>query len=180
MSRMHKKFRSSKLAAALLLLCLLTVSGARASADWGDAPADLTISEFLTLQFRLSMERPESEALNSFSLVRFYPSSSPQSALVFVIQTWRDKQLQPSDLRREIRKFGEAVSGQFDAMVRHPLVSKRWRVAEPKANIVIKHVRYSDLRETLAVTIRGETLFDENSISKAKAEAIDRGAVWSW
>lgn len=73
----------------LLLLTLITISAAWAANNWGDAPADLTISEYLELQFKLGMTRPESDALNSFSLVSFYPSSNPQDALVVVIQTWR-------------------------------------------------------------------------------------------
>ena len=180
MFRAHEKFRSSKLAAALLLLGLLTVSGAWADANWGDAPADLTITEYLDFQFKHAMERPDGDALNSFSLASFYPSSNPQSALVFVVQTWHDERLRPEDLRREIRKVGEALSAQFKAMAAHPFYSKRWKIADPKANIVVRHVRHSDIRETLAVTIRGDTVFDEDSISKAKAEAIGRGAVWSW
>ena len=54
-------------------------------------------------------------------------------------------------------------------MAAHPTYSKRWTIADPEANIIVRHVRYSDLRETLAVTIRGETVFDEDSISKAKS-----------
>lgn len=164
----------------LLLLSLLTISAARAS-GWGDAPAELTISEYLDIQYKLSpMARPESNALNSYSLVSFYPSSSPQDALVVVIQTWHDEHIGPQDLRREIRNVGEALSGNFNAMARLPLISKRWPMENPKANFVVRHVRYSDLRETIAVTVNGETVFDSDSISKARANVMARGAVWGW
>ena len=122
----------------------------------------------------------ERGALNSFSLVSFYPSSSPQRALALVIQTWRDDRLPTSDLRREVRKVGDALVEQFKAMAGHPLVLKRWRTANPQSNIVVRHVRVSDLRETLAVTTNGETLFDEESIARAKRDVVSRGAVWSW
>jgi hypothetical protein len=163
----------------MLGLVLLTSSPTWAQ-SWADAPADLTVSEYLQLVFDLNMRRPESEALNSFSLLGFYPSSDPQSALVLVIQPWCDQRVPPQDLRQEIRKVGEALSDQFEAMARHPRVLKRWKMNNPKANIVVRHVRFSDLRETLAVTVRGQTLFDDNGISKAKAEIMRRGAIWSW
>ena len=164
---------------AVLGLVLLTSSSARTQ-SWADAPADLTVGEYLQLIFDLNMRRPESEALNSFSLVSFYPSSNPQTALVFVIQTWRDQRVPPQDLRRGIRKVGEALTDEFEAMARLPFVLKRWKMNNPKANIVVRHVRLSDLRETLAVTLRGETLFDDDDISKAKEEVTRRGAIWGW
>ena len=180
MFRIHERFRSPKLAAALLFLALLTVSGAWAATDWADAPADLTISEYLNVQFKLAMQRPESDALNSFTLVSFYPSSTPQTALVVVIQTWHDERLKPEDLRREIRKVGEALSAQFEAMAAHPSISNHWKITNPRANIVVRHVRVSDIRETLGVTLNGETVFDQGGISKAKDVVVSRGAVWGW
>ena len=180
MSRIHEKVCSPKQAAALLLLGLLTVSGAWAADNWGNAPADLTIAEYLDLNFKLAMTRSESDALNSYALVNFYPSSNPGRALVVVIQTWHDERLKPGDLRREIRKVGDALLGQFESMAALPSISKRWTITDPKANIVVRHVRYSDPRETVGVTIDGQTLFDEKGISNAKAEVTARGAIWSW
>lgn len=164
---------------AVLLLVLLTSAHALAQ-SWADAPADLTVGEYLQLVFDLRMRRPESEALNSFALVSFYPSSNPQTALVLVTQTWRDQRVPAQDLRREIRNDGESWTEYFEAIARHPFVMKRWKMNDPKANIVVRHVRISDFRETLAVTVSGETLFDNDDISKAKAEVIRRGAIWSW
>jgi len=183
MIHLRKKLYSLRRSTALLLVLLLapiTMSAAWAASNWGDAPANLTTSEYLNLQFKLAMSRPESEALNSFSLVGFYPSSNPQDALVVVIQTWRDERVRPEDLRREIRKVGDALADQFNAMAGHPDISKRWKIVNPKASFVVKHVRYSDIRETLAVTLRGETVFDNDLISKAKEEVTVRGGVWGW
>ncbi len=97
-----------------------------------------------------------------------------------VIQTWHDERLEPGDLRREIRKVGDALLHQFESMAALPSLSKRWTITDPMANIVVRHVRYSDLRETVGVTINGQTLFDEKGISNTKAEVTARGAIWSW
>ena len=183
MIHLRKKLCSLRRSTVLLLSLLLapiTISAAWAASNWGDAPADLTISEYLNLQFKLAMARPESDALNSFSLVSFYPSSNPQDALVVVIQTWRDERVRPEHLRREIRKVGDAFTDHFNAMAGHPDISKRWKIANPKASFVVKHARYSDTRETLAVTLRGETAFDKDRISKAKEEVTARGGIWGW
>ena len=180
MLRERERFRPPKQAAALLLLALITASGARAADNWGDAPADLTISEYLDLNFKLAWTRHASDAPNSYSLVSFYPSSNPARALVVVIQTWHDERLKPEDLRREIRNFGDGLSSEFESMARHPNIAKRWTITNPKANFVVRHVRLSDLRETLGVTINGQTVFDEKEIANAAAEVTARGAIWSW
>ena len=162
----------------LLLLVFLTNSAAWGQ-SWADAPADLTVGEYLQLVFRLDMKRPDSKALNDFSLVNFYSSSDPQMALVLVIQTWRDETVLGHYLPGEIRSVGEAFTAQFEAMARRQDVLKRWNMNNPKENFVVRHVRLSDLRETLAVTVNGETLFDDKDISKAKAYVTSRGGIWS-
>ncbi len=162
----------------LLLLVFLTNSPAWGQ-SWADAPADLTVGEYLQLVFRLDMKRPDTKALNDFSLVNFYSSSDPQMALVLVIQTWRDERVLGHYLPGEIRSVGEAFTAQFEAMARRQDVLKRWNMNNPKENFVVRHVRLSDLRETLAVTVNGETLFDDKDISKAKAYVTSRGGIWS-
>jgi hypothetical protein len=104
----------------------------------------------LDLQFKLAMTRPESDALNHYSLVSFYPSWNSQTAVVVVIQTWHDERLRPEDLRREIRKVGEAFARQFDSMAGHPSIRERWKNTNSSANFVVKHLRYSDYKKRLA------------------------------
>ena len=162
----------------LLVLVFLMNSPAWAQ-SWADAPADLTVGEYLQLVFRLDMKRPDSKALNDFSLVNFYSSSDPQMALVLVIQTWRDETVLGHYLPGEIRSVAEAFTAQFEAMVRRQDVLKRWNINNPKENFVVRHVRLSDLQETIAVTVNGETLFDDKDISKAKAFVTRRGGIWS-
>ena len=184
---MHRKNRTLQ-RGCVLLLALLTIPAVgairtpenRTEVAWADKPAALTIGEFLNLHFKIAMQRPESMALNSYSLVDFYPSSDPRNALVFVIQTWHDERLAPADLRREIREFGDALTKQFESLVRLPAVNKRWEVEDPKTNFIVKHVRYSDPLETLAVTVNGETVFGDDDIAKAKSAVKSRGAVWGW
>ncbi len=178
MLRFRENLRAPKQAAALLLLGLLTNSGVCAADNWGDTPADLTIAEYLDLYFDLEIERPDSDELNGYSLATFYPSSNPESALVVVIQTWHDERLKPDDLRREIRKAGDTLSAHFEAMARLPSISERWAISNPKTNFVVRHVRLSDTRETLGVTINGNTIFDEKGISNAQENVTARGATW--
>ena len=97
-----------------------------------------------------------------------------------VIQTWHDERLPQADLRREIRKDADSTIDEFDATLKSRIVRKRWYVTEPKSNILIRHVRISDPRETLAVTMNGITYFDDESFKRAEAMLKDRGAVWSW
>lgn len=174
------KFQSWTRPLLVVLLLVLLANAPALAQHWADAPAGLTVGEYLNLLFDLEMRRPASEALMSFSLVSFYPSSDPQTALVLVIQTWRDQRVSPQDLRREIRKAGVVLTEHFEAFANHPLVMKRWKMNDPKANIIVRHARISDLQETLAVTVSGETLFDDDDISRAKADVIRRGAIWSW
>jgi hypothetical protein len=169
-----------------LLLCLLLIfllSGGNKSIgaeEWAETPVNLTVREFLDMHFSNKMGRVESDALNSFNLVSFYPSGNPQTAFVFIIQTWRDSRIPERDLRREIRKFGDACYDQFKAMTGHPTVRKRWKIKIPKDNFVIKHVRYTDLKEVLAVTTDGTTYFDEEAIGRAASMVKLRGGVWAF
>jgi hypothetical protein len=179
MFRISAKLGSPNVSTALFLLALITASSAWAATNWADVPTNLTISEYLDLQFKQRYEH-ESNALNAYSIASFYPSSDPQNALVVVIQAWRDERVKPEDLRREIRKVGQSFSDIFTVTVAHPFISKRWKIVNPSANFVVKHVRYSDIRETLGVTFKGETVFDQDSIAKVGVEVASRGAVWIW
>jgi hypothetical protein len=69
---------------------------------------------------------------------------------------------------------------QFKAMVNHPTVTKRWRPSRPESSFFIKHVRHSDLREVLGVTIGGTTYFDQDAIKRAELSVRARGGVWVW
>ena len=96
----------------LLLLFIFIVlgwHGSIAAGDWAEALASITIQEFLDSHFSKSMGRGESDYINSYNLVSFYPSSAPRNAFVFVVQTWRDSLSTECDLRREIRKVGDAL-----------------------------------------------------------------------
>jgi hypothetical protein len=65
-------------------------------------------------------------------------------------------------------------------MTGHPTVRKRWRIEARKENFIIKHVRYTDRREVLAVTIDGATYFDEETIRRAASMVKLRGGVWTF
>ena len=179
MTMLHRTILSRFRQSIFCITVVLVTSSAWAG-NWADVPAELTVGEYLQLLFDTKMTRPESEAVNSFGLVSFYPSSSPQRALVLIIQTWRDDRVPLQDLRREIRKGGDLIVDHFKAIARHPLVAKRWRPDNPKSNVMVRHARLSDVRETIAVTVNGETVFDEDAMTRARQDAVSRGAVWSW
>lgn len=172
----------TKLNIPLLLFTFIAFGwhGTIAASDWAEAPAKITVHEFLDSHFAESMKRDESDYINSYSLVSFYPSSSPQHALVFIIQTWRDSLVSERDLKREIRKVGGALYNHFDSLVNHPIVKKRWNLVAAKENFIVKHVRHSDLNETLAVTIDGKTYFDSETIEKTSTSVKQRGGVWAF
>ena len=152
-----------------------------AEENWARAPANITIQEFLSMHFTSTMGRGEFDALNSFNVVSFYPSAAPDVAFVLVIQTWNDSRLPERDIRREIRKVGDAGYEQFKALTRHPTVQKRWPLTGSGGpHFIIKHVRKSDLNEVLAVTADSATSFEQEAIKKAEASVKQRGGVWSW
>lgn len=164
------------------LLTFLVTAGYKTvlAAQWAEAPANLTIREFLDLYFYSHMARGESNAINSFNLVSFYPSDNSQTAFVFIIQTWRDSGIAERDLRREIRKVGDSYYKLFKGLIKLPDVKKRWNINNIGENIIIKHVRISDLNEVLAVTINGVTHFDRASIRRTESIVKARGGVWSF
>jgi hypothetical protein len=163
----------------IVALSLLPLS-AGPQRGWADRPADLTLGEFLDLWFKTQMARRESDALNSYSLVSFTPSTNPDEALVVVIQTWRDERLSESDLRRAIRKAADVELDLFRALLEHPRLKKRWAPSDPESNLVVRHVRFSDLRETLGVTRKGKTEFEPEAMLEAKKAVEGAGGIWSW
>ena len=49
-----------------------------------------------------------------------------------------------------------------------------------KENFIVKHVRYTDLREVLAVTVDGATYFKKDAIKRIANMVEFRGGTWSW
>lgn len=151
-----------------------------AQSGWGASSANLTVAEYLELSFKMAMERHETGALNDYSMVSFYPTDSPETALIVIIQTWHDERINQTDLRREIRTVGNAVYNHFKALVLHQTIAKRWRSERFENNFIVKHVRYTDLRESLAVTVGNATFFDPEEIKHAETLVRSRGGVWGW
>lgn len=173
--------------ATLILILVLFLGSepvlAQQSLTWGEKTTPVTKAELLEMVFQLTMHNHEKQnAMNSFSLVSFYPSSVPSSAVLFIIQAYNDagnSPLEPNE-RREIRKVGDALVEQFTATCRLPLVQKRWNVSNLKGRIVIKHVRVSDVRETIAVTVDGVTSFEPVDFRRAEGQVRLAGGVWTW
>jgi len=140
----------------------------------GDAPANLSISEFLNLYFRMEMETGGV----LLSKVFFYPSDHQSTGIVLMVQTWHDEGVSQINRRRDIRKWGDLMVERFKRIMKEPTVTKRWHPENPTSNFIIRHVRVSDVCETLAVTINGVTHFDPQSIQQAEVIIISRGGVW--
>lgn len=144
--------------------------------DWAETPTYLTIREFLTLYFNIRF----SSSGVTWNIVDFVPSGNPQTAFVFIIQTWEDSGLSERDLRKEIRRCGDSRYSLFKALIGHPDIKKRWDINVIKENFIIKHVRSSDVKEVLAVTVDGVTYFDKDSINRTASMVKFRGGVWSF
>jgi hypothetical protein len=151
-----------------------------AASDWAEAPANLTIQEFLENHFTQILGKEESDAINSYNLVFFYPSSEPHKAFVFIIQAWRDSQRTDRNIRRDIRALGEVYFKHFNSRIYLPTIRKRWKLKNSKENFIIKHVRHSDIKETLAVTVDGKTHFDDETIKRTAISIKRRGGIWSF
>ena len=148
--------------------------------NWGNSPAGLTTAEYLGLLFEGVFHRHETAAaLNSYNLVEFYPGSTPAEGVLVIIQTWNEG-AESDNLRREIRKVADAYIFEFTSLLSVPKVKRHWSAEDPKSHLVVRHVRSTDLRETIAVTISGVTQFDEQSFRRAEAFVKARGGVWGW
>lgn len=171
---------------SLALLCVLLVCSVSAigpdapkpKIPWHDGLTLMSVAEYLDLLFHVRMSRPELVSLNSFNVVQFFPNESPDESFVLILQTYRDGNATQAELHRAIREVGDAELAYFETLCASPAVRKRWQLKAPKRNLIIRHVRHSDRRETLGVTVNGETTFDPEGIKNAAAEVRSRGGTW--
>ena len=166
--------------------CMLAIAAGPAAAqqatpNWADKPANLSIAEYLELLFKQRFARTPQVSVQSFNLVSFVPSASPDSALLFIVQTWRDIDVTADQLRASIQRDSDLHVELFQTILQLPQISSRWKPPTPKDAILIRHVpEGSRRRETIAVTLGGVLRFDDVSIAKAQALVRARGAVWFW
>ena len=168
-----------------LFALVMTVSFTTASVygQSGVAAKDnLTNEEFLALYFQIWLHRHESNALNSFNLIAFYPGTDSENALLLIIQTYNDNDYSTENpqLRRGIREIGGAIVANFQAHFGLPILKKRWPLRNPKANLIIKHVRIRDLQDILAVTIDGVTSFDPEDFKRGEKRVRMVGGAWTF
>ena len=101
--------KTGLLALVMAISCTITSAYAQSEATTIE---NITNEEFLALYFQIRFHRHEVQhALNSFNLISFYPGTRSKNALLFIIQTYNDKDYSTEDpqLRREIRKVGAAL-----------------------------------------------------------------------
>lgn len=145
---------------------------------WADASANLTIEELLNLEFGLAMLKTDGSGVNPWSVPSFAASTNPESALVVLQLAWKDESLESLELRRVIRERSNSSVNLFTSMSLYPSVKKRWKMTNPISNLVLRHVRYADPSETLAVTVDGETRFEPKEIAEAEKMVLARGGYW--
>ena len=169
------------LLALVLAICCTTTS---VYAQFSPATiANITNEEFLDLYFQIILHRHEvQDALNSFNLISFYPGTGSKNALLLIIQTYNDEDYSTENpqLRRGIREVGALIVAQFQAHLRLPILKKRWPLSNPKANLIIKHVRIRDTQDILAVTIDRITSFDPTDFKRAEQRVRMAGGVWAF
>lgn len=170
-------------AIAIVIVSQGSYAQTKATSKWAAASAGVTVAEFIDAYFYLHLHRHEtSDAFNSFNLVSFYPSSSQESAIVVVIQTYNDggKSTDDPRVRQEIRVVADGTVNEFVASFGLHVLKTRWSPEKPKSAIVVKHVRVNDLQDTLAVTVDGVTSFDPADFKAAERRVRTAGGVWMW
>ena len=146
------------------------------------AGSSVTDSEYLTLYFRLRLHRHESDHLNSFNLIWFYPGSSADESLLVIFQTYNAAGVSIRDavFREEIQLVGKSFVDAFESMAESPEVRSRWPLRNPEENLIVKHVRVRDQQEVLAVTHNGVTSFDPTDFRQAEHRVEQLGGVWTF
>ena len=156
------------------------------TAQWqqGDPPANITASEYLWLVFDSNLSRisliADSAGLKMLQPYVFFSHSGEVSqGVVYVVLEWPDEHLNQLDLRRNIRIISDGYLNKFEILQQWVSVQSRWSPSEPRSHFVIRHVRYSDIQETLAVTLNGETSFESVKFWEAKRRVENSGGIWS-
>lgn len=164
------------------VLFAITTYSEISNRDWSSENAQLSKAEFLEIYFNLALHRHEQSSLNSFNLISFYPAHSSESAILFIVQTYNDDGHSTAEphFREEIRKTADGLVGDFQSRFGLPIVKKRWQPQNPKSHLIIKHVRVSDLQDTLAITSDGITSFDPNDFKPLERRVKAAGGVWAW
>jgi hypothetical protein len=161
----------------VLLVALASSGAGKLSGKWQDADANLTMGEFLQFYFQVNMSQHASATGMSGNIIQFIPGDDPGHAILLIHQTWNDD-FAPNELRRHIRQFSSALKDNFESHTKTPVVRGRWQVDDAATHLIIRHTRAKDAAENVAVTINGETLFDDDSFRRAEAAVRQQHGAW--
>jgi hypothetical protein len=155
--------------------------GQPTGASWAEKSAQITTEEFLALFFRSEFHEDDGRnSLNDGNLVMFVSANSPSQAIVLINQYYdlRQHTAAEADVRREVRKVANSMLGLFESDAKSPVVRKRWKISDPKNALIIRHMPEDDMKETIAVTVNGETSFEMDDFKKAENLVKSRGGYW--
>ncbi|MBM4306303.1 MAG: hypothetical protein FJ123_06145 [Deltaproteobacteria bacterium] len=141
---------------------------------------NVTNEEFLQTYFQLCLH---DHGPGSFNIVQFLPSAgvADENAVLFIIRVHDDEGLpaKTEGFRSIIRMSASTLLLGFQScFIRLPTLRKRWPLNKPETNLIIRHVRLSNDRDTLAVTIDGVTSFNPADFKRAAERIKKLGGVW--
>jgi len=165
----------------LLAFTLLPVAALVCIDPPGAIPAEnVTNEEFLQLYFQLSLH---DHGPRDFNIVQFYPNAGvvDENAVLFIIKAFDDEGIRPEGdgFKSIIRLRSKTLLMGFEScFISLPTLHKRWPLNKPEANLIIRHVRLSNPRDTLAVTIDGVISFNPSDFKRAAQRVKKVGGVW--
>lgn len=148
------------------------------ASSWADRPTTLSIAEYVQLQLQLALHRHEAGGRQGGNYIAFLPAKSPSTALVLIVQAWDVDGLDDAQVRGMIRDGVASNFGLVRSLLKSPLIRSRWTI-DPDTQVLVRHVRKLDWKETIAVSVGDHTLFDPESIAKSKTLVMSAGP-WAW
>jgi hypothetical protein len=177
-------YRVIPLCSALLVL----TGSALAAENWADKSTTVSIKEYfeLVLASKFRNLNPTEPAE-----VQFIPDASPDKALLLIIRPVVTPDLDLTDDSNEkteiVSEFRNNVSKQSDAFIascnklfKDQSVASRWPDATVARNVAIRFVRSDNTKETVALMVKGKTVFEPAAIAAESKELKERaGNFWS-
>jgi hypothetical protein len=170
-----------------MILFLPSVQATEASRQWSDKQAILTIEEYFDLLFATRFQNLNPAEPTS---VDFVPNKSTQAALIFVVRPVVTPDVDLTDqseakaeivsgFRANVIRQGSTHVALTGKLLKESSIKARWPGASVEQNFAIRFVKADNVRQTVAITSKGKTTFDQGEISAASALIKPRaGELW--
>jgi hypothetical protein len=167
---------------------IATTSAASAAENWSDKPTTLTVKEYFELILACKLFRNSNPT--EPASVHFVPNQAPEKALLFVIRSVvtpdfdltdksEEKAMIVKDFRNNVSKQADSLLSSCRKLLADPSVSSRWSNASVENNVAIRFVRSDNEKETVAITVNGQTTFDPREIASRSGGIQARaGDLW--